>query len=283
MFNMYATICGDSLNLRTIIDRHQSCLPLTMTRPDRRSSDDLRPIIAEFDSLARADGSARFGFGLFSPSKHIPFFSHFYVGTSPSALASFTGPIEVRLAAENPSRLTLDVLVRPLCGVPSVHEKKMGTIISSVLKRSLVVEASPRTAIVLVVQALSEDDSLASMINAASMASMAAASVPMRGVVCAVAVAVLNGDFLVDPTPEEIRASSASGCFAFHVQGEGRSESVWTNWHSGDGFDEQELLEARRAANVAVGKVWAAMKDAVGARQGLKSDFEYNDDGDMEI
>ncbi|KAF9048364.1 ribosomal protein S5 domain 2-like protein [Hymenopellis radicata] len=227
-----------------------------MTRPDGRSPHDIRPITAEFDDLARVDGSARFGFG-----------------STPSALASFTGPIEVRLAAENPSRLSLDVVVRPLSGIPGTREKKTGSVLGSVLKQSLVMEANPRTAVVLVVQSLTDEGSLASMINASTMACMASASVPMRGVVCAVDVGMTDDDFIVDPSPEEKQHTSASGCFAFHIQGLQRVECIWTNW-TGSGFDEQELLQARTIARESVINVWKTLKETVARREKLPLEAE---------
>lgn len=195
-----------------------------------------------------------------------------------------TGPIEARLAAENPSRLSLDVVVRPLSGIPGVHEKKTGSIVGSVLKRSLVMEASPRTAVVLVVQSLVENQDqslLASMINASSMACMAAASVPMRGVVCAVSVGLSNGTFLVDPSHAEKKDLSASGCFAFHVQGPERVECVWTDW-KGRGFDEQELLQARALAKDSAAQVWMSIREAVSKQQGVPLGGE-DEDNKMEI
>jgi exosome complex component RRP46 len=68
-------------------------------RLDGRSTLSLRPIDIVFESLDRVDGSASFAFG---PTK---------------ALASVSGPIQVRLAAELPSKATFEVLVRPLSGI----------------------------------------------------------------------------------------------------------------------------------------------------------------------
>ncbi|KIY70535.1 hypothetical protein CYLTODRAFT_451572 [Cylindrobasidium torrendii FP15055 ss-10] len=237
-----------------------------MTRSDGRAFDEHRSIIAEFDSLNRVDGSARFGFG-----------------SRPSALVSFTGPVEVRLAAENPSQLSLDVLVRPLCGIPGVHEKRISATLASILKRSLLMEASPRTAVVVVAQIMSNEPSVTSIINAASMASMSAASVPMRGVVCAISVARTDGEFLLDPSPEELQKASASGSFAFHIQGTQRKECVWTDWH-GNEFNEEDLAQAQTLASDAILKVWAVMKGAVRSREGFDSEEELrHEDAEMEI
>lgn len=71
-----------------------------MLRADGRSTSELRPMDIVFESLGRVDGSASFSFG------------------QTKALASVSGPIQVRLTAELPSKATFEVLVRPFSGVP---------------------------------------------------------------------------------------------------------------------------------------------------------------------
>ena len=73
-----------------------------MSRVDGRSTSELRPIKIVLESLDRVDGSASFAFG------------------QTKSLASVSGPIQVRLTAELPSKATFEVLVRPLSGVPGV-------------------------------------------------------------------------------------------------------------------------------------------------------------------
>ena len=70
-----------------------------MLRADGRSPSALRPISVTLESLDRVDGSAAFAFGELK------------------ALASVSGPIQVRLAAELPSKASFEVTVRPLAGV----------------------------------------------------------------------------------------------------------------------------------------------------------------------
>ncbi|KAK0476703.1 exosome component Rrp46 [Armillaria novae-zelandiae] len=206
-----------------------------MSRRDGRKNNDLRDLSVDFDDLARVDGSARFGFG----PENI-------------ALASLSGPIEVRLSAENPSKATLDVHLRPLSNVSATESKSLASAIASALTPSLLLTQNPRTLVQLVVQALSlppkawQDGLTAAMINASTLAFLNAASIPMKGIVCAVTVGRL---------------------------------CVWTNWRSfSGGFEETDLVQARNIASESAREVWSKMKLCVNYREqpGLKAHAEKN-------
>ncbi|RXW20870.1 hypothetical protein EST38_g4986 [Candolleomyces aberdarensis] len=217
-----------------------------------------RPIQISYDGLARVDGSARFAFG------------------DTAALASISGPFEVRLAAELASQATFDVSVRPLSNVPSTESKSQAATIRSAIAPSLILTKNPRTLIQLVIQTLSPsptprwtDGLLAAMINASSLALLNAGSIPMRGVVCAIAVGrTRNGDLVVDPDEKTAGEVTQGGCFAFMVADgaglESNSTTVWTNWRSQElgTFDEDELIEAREVARESIKEVYATMKSS---------------------
>ncbi|GAW04100.1 exosome component 5 [Lentinula edodes] len=181
-------------------------------------------LILSFDSLSRVDGSARFGFGLY-----------------PQYLTSISGPIEVRLASEQPSQSTIEMEV--------------------------IVEANPRTLIQFVVQALVPtpnvtDELVAAMINCCTLSLLNAGSVPMRGVICAVSVARFSPPvkggipiYKVQSTEEPISRLEATGCFAFLFSDSVSSSTyasscIWTNWHSSysgsaKAVDEDDLMQKR--------------------------------------
>ncbi|KAK0455488.1 exosome component Rrp46 [Desarmillaria tabescens] len=245
-----------------------------MSRRDGRKNNDLRDLSVEFDDLARVDGSARFGFG----PENI-------------ALASLSGPIEVRLSAENPSKATLDVHLRPLSNVSATESKSMASAIASALTLSLLLTQNPRTLVQLVVQSLSspprtwKDGLTAAMINASTLAFLNATSIPMKGLVCAVTVGRLasSKQFIVDPSSEEATLLDAGGCFAFlFADGlDERVKCVWTNWRSfSGGFDEKDLVQARDVASESAKVVWSKMKLCVSyrAQPGLKARTEKNDE-----
>lgn len=231
------------------------------------------------------DGSARFGFG--KPLKHLraPQFSD-----SPSSiddvrvLASASGPIEVRLAAENSTKATFEVSVRPLASIPGTDARALSATIKSLLTPSLLLTRHPRTLIQVVVQPLSPSlvgfpktiPSLhpgiaAASINAASLALMNA-SVTMKGVVCAVAVARTSSEGLVlNPTADQLASATGLGCFAFIFTAAALSNDrlhvseVWSNWQSSVGFDITEMFGARELAQQGARRIWEFMKESVGS------------------
>lgn len=151
---------------------------------------------------------------------------------------------------------------------------------------SLILTTNPRTLIQLVIQALTpsydthskwDNDLVAAMINASTMALLNAGSIPMRGVVCALAVARVDNTLLVDPSPEEMGKvdGSGSGCFAFMFgHGVGRTPNeadftcVWSNWRGVSG-SEEDVIAARDLAKGSARRVWEAIKASIG--EGFKA------------
>lgn len=201
-----------------------------------------------------------------------------------ASLATVSGPIEVRLMAERASQATFEVSTRPVSHVPATEAKSHALAIRSALLPSLILNNHPRSLIQLVVQALVsprtqwKDPLLASMINASSLALMNAGSVPMRGVVCAVAIGRLPEiGLVVDPSEEECMELNAGGCFAFlFAEGIGRGiESVWTTWRSKSGtFDEKDFNHARSLAKSVAQTVYTTFKSSV-PYMGMREPFEF--------
>ncbi|KAJ3508139.1 hypothetical protein NMY22_g16709 [Coprinellus aureogranulatus] len=124
------------------------------------------------------------------------------------------------------------------------------------------------------------------MINASTLALLNAGSVPMRGVVCAIAIGkTASGELLVDPEDSKTAELVQGGCFGFMVADgaglESNSTSVWTNWRTlqGGTFSEEEVVEAREVARDAIGRIYEAMRSSF-----LPSGVVENGDEDkMEI
>lgn len=187
------------------------------------------------------------------------------------ALASISGPIEVRLAAENPSRASFEVSIRPLSGVPGTDAKSLSYTMRSLLSPSLILTQYPRALLQLVVQSLTPSPStmfrpslVAAMINASSLALLNAGSIQMRGVVCAVSVGSLSSRLILDPNEKEFASLDTGGCFAFMFTSSG-AQVVWNNWQSSASFSEKDLKSAINLALQGAKSVWAAMKASVGA------------------
>ena len=253
---------------------------------DHPSWDGRRGVSIGYELLSRVDGSARFGFGtLLKVFSSIRFLIVFLYSTDDThVLASASGPIEVRPAVENSTKAIFEVSVRPLASMPGTDAKALGATIKSLLTSSLLLTRHPRTLIQLVVQPLSPSlvgspktipplhpGIAAASINASSLALMNA-SVAMKGVVCAVAVARTSSKgFILNPTRDQLVSSTASGCFAFIFTGAGlsndqlRVSEVWSNWQSSLRFDAKEMFGARELAQQGAGHVWELMKESIGS------------------
>ncbi|WWC59069.1 uncharacterized protein I303_101616 [Kwoniella dejecticola CBS 10117] len=119
-------------------------------RHDGRRYDEIRPLQIEIGELDRADGSGRFGFG------------------SNAALASCSGPLEVRLNKELPTRATLEVSHRPLEGVGATPSRALVTTLESIFPTALSLPSYPRSLIQLIVQSLSSSSVASSSATSSS-------------------------------------------------------------------------------------------------------------------
>ncbi|KAF7791705.1 hypothetical protein EIP86_002728 [Pleurotus ostreatoroseus] len=275
-----------------------------MPRLAGRKNDEMRKISVVYEKLDRVDGSARFGFG------------------ETQSIASVSGPIEVRANSESPSQATLEVHVRPLASIPGTDSKALSAILKSILTPSLLLSQHPRTLVQIVGQALCGNESgagsgsagrgwhaslVASLVNACSAALIDASSIPMKGVVCAVAVGrILDRDspsskptLVVDPSEAELAEMAGGGCFAFMFSatlpqtaisqdGFPPNTLLWTNYTAKSGiFDDDEFRQARQSAEQSALQVWKSLKSSLQKVQGPvrqeNNDAHLSDDERMEI
>lgn len=218
---------------------------------------------ARIGELDRADGSGRFAFG--TSSTHPATLT---VGDI-CALASFTGPIEVRLRDEQVSQSTFEVTHRPMDGVGGVSSRDLENVLSEVFLNVLNLSTVPRSLCQMVVQNLtpaplplasknegegnswppmcypdpeaattSVSTSKAAAITAGTLAALHAGSMGMRAVPVGIAVSLLDNEFVVDPTIEEERRSTARFVCA---------------WAFGTGISTASSASAAKEAEV----VWA--------------------------
>lgn len=225
------------------------------------------------------------------------------------ALASVSGPIEVRPNLESPSQAVLDVHIRPLASLPGTDAKYLGNVLKTVFTPALFLTQHPRTLVQIVGQALCGSDSgsgtgsvgknwnaslTASLINATSAAFINAGSVPMRGVVCAVAVGRLVSEkkpssctLVLDPSEAELAALAGGGCFAFFLSSTlsvSPSESeppaaslLWRNYAASNGsFDEAELELAQQLAERGAQRIWHIMKTSLDPSAQIKAEVRLD-------
>ena len=243
------------------------------------------------------------------------------------ALVSLSGPIEVRPNSELPSQATVEVHIRPLASVPGTDSKTLAATVKSILTPVLLLSHHPRTLIQIVGQALCSSDGVqygsatrgwhpslvASVINATSAALINTGSIPMKGVVCAVAVGrsvasgtpVLEPTLLLDPSEAELPTLAGGGCFVYMFSstlsgtpapGIPQCSLLWTNYAASSGtFGQDELNQARLMAQSAARRIWRELKRSVegtppasasseGGNQGANTSSEVSiDDERMEI
>ncbi|KAH9852389.1 3' exoribonuclease family, domain 1-domain-containing protein [Lenzites betulinus] len=247
-------------------------------RPRGRRPEQLRDCSIVYEGLDRVDGSARFSFGF------------------TSCLSSVSGPIEVRPTLENPSQATLDIQIRPLAAIAGTDSKALSATLKSIFSPALLLSRHPRTLVQIVGQALCGTDSgnglgsagrgwnaslTASLINATTAAFVNAGSVPMKGVVCAVAIGRLQSEsegpiLILDPEETELPRLAGSGCFAFLFSAALSSSAplspnfppcslLWTNYTTAAPFDVAQLSKARELAEEGARQVWLKLKESVGS------------------
>ncbi|KAF9585385.1 Exosome component 5 [Lunasporangiospora selenospora] len=165
----------------------------------RTSAHQLRPFSSSQNLLNRADGSAQFDFG------------------GSSVLCSVVGPAEVKLRDEKLNKATLEVIVRPLVGLPGVKDKACERAIRETLEPIVISALHPRTLVQIVVQTMKDNGSiLSTALNAAIMA-LLDAGIPLNSIIGSVTCIIdsKTNEILLDPTTEEIARAKSTHVFVF--------------------------------------------------------------------
>lgn len=135
----------------------------------------------------------------------------------------------------------------------------------------------------------------ACLVNASSAALINTGSVPMRGVVCAVAIGRLSSEggteLVLDPSEAELPRLLGGGCFAFLFSAVLSSASasdvppyslLWTNYTTNTPFDEAELKRAREIAETGARAVWKALKESVGIMDASQASMARKTQNELE-
>ncbi|KAF9364222.1 Exosome component 5 [Mortierella sp. NVP85] len=172
-----------------------------MSRLDRTrtSPNQLRPFFTSQNLLNRADGSAQFDFG------------------ESSVLCSVVGPAEVKIRDEKLDRATIDVVARPLVGIPGVKDKTIERNIREVLESLVLSGLHPRTGIQIVVQTMRDDGCILSTAFNAVILALLDAGIPLRSILGSVTCIIdsRTNQILLDPTTEELTNAKSTHVFVF--------------------------------------------------------------------
>lgn len=205
----------------------------SISRRDGRIPQQIRPLAAEPAALSRADGSARFAQG------------------ETEVLVSVCGPCEAKRARELIHSATIEVIVRPPCGLPGPAERETQQLLSQTLAHLALAALHPRTALSVVVQVVSDDGALLATALHGTCLALVHAGVPLSGLLGGCAAALLpDGTALLDPCADEEREAAAVVTFAYLVR------------RGADGSIERDQLLAHCAGCVARQAQFVAMQEA---------------------
>ncbi|XP_054650600.1 exosome complex component RRP46 [Dunckerocampus dactyliophorus] len=204
----------------------------------------LREFGCEQSLLSRPDGSASF------------------VQGDTSVLAAVYGPAEVKVSKEIYDRATLEVIIQPKIGLPSVKERAQEKCVRETCEASLLLSLHPRSSLTLVLQVLHNDGSLLSgFLNAACMAMMDA-GLPMSCLFCGVTCAIhADGRIITDPTAAQEVESRALMTFAI----DSKERRVMMTSTKGS-FSVHELQQCIAVSQAASEKIFHFYRDSVRRR-----------------
>lgn len=191
-----------------------------------------RTLAAEQGMLARADGSARFSQG----------------GTT--VLCSVTGPMEVKPRFEQLDKAYLDVIIKPVTGMPGTKEKLLEDYLRGALEAVILSTLHPRTCIQVVVQVVEDDGSLLQVAVNGAVLALLDAGITMQSIVscssCGIVVAGRR-QLVVDLTRTQEQETMATFTFAFSA---GSRQPVMMTCLGGFTQDEfQAAMEVTREAS----------------------------------
>ncbi|KAG9320445.1 hypothetical protein KVV02_003133 [Mortierella alpina] len=172
-----------------------------MSRLDRTrtSAHQLRPFFSSQNLLNRADGSAQFDFG------------------GSSVMCSVVGPAEVRARQEKLDKATVEVVARPLVGLPGIVDKARERSIQETLEPLILSSLHPRTLIQIVVQTMKDDGCILSTAFNATILALLDAGIPLQSILGSVTCMIDSetNEILLDPTTEELARSKSTHVFVF--------------------------------------------------------------------
>ncbi|KAF9092634.1 Exosome component 5 [Mortierella sp. GBA35] len=186
----------------------------------RTSGNQLRPFHSSQNLLNRADGSAQFDSG------------------ESSVTCSVVGPAEVKLRDEKLDKATLEVVVRPLVGLPGIKDKAREQAIRETLEPLVLSGLHPRTGIQIVLQTMKDDGSILSTAFNATILALLDAGIPLKSILGSV-TCVIDADsneILLDPTTQELANAKSTHIFVFD-----NKPSITTTYNVDD---DENLVEA---------------------------------------
>lgn len=190
-------------------------------------------------------------------------------------VCAVTGPVEPKARQELPTRLALEVVVRPAKGVPNTREKLLEDRLRAVLTPLIVCSKYPRQLCQITCQILEageEEDEfsqkeLSCCINAAFLA-LIDAQLSLHSFSSCVSLAVLkdSGELVLNPSGDQLRVSQSAHTLALELKdGSEKVSNVLLLDSTGD-FTEAELLNVLQVGEQACLDQAQVIRDLLAAK-----------------
>lgn len=193
----------------------------------------MKDLIIETGYLSQVDGSA-----------------HYKTSTT-TVLCSVTGPIEPKSRQELPTKLALELIVRPSVGVPTTREVLIQDKLNSILNQIIVGHLYPRQLCQITFQILESGETmqyfnvkeLIACVNAATLALIDSA-IALQSIAVGVVVAVTyDNKYIIDPSNDIMQNSrSVHGLVLELIDGSNSVKNVLLLDSNGE-FDETTLFK----------------------------------------
>ncbi|KAI9139633.1 ribosomal protein S5 domain 2-type protein [Paraphysoderma sedebokerense] len=212
-----------------------------ISRPDKRTIGQIRPMACSQGLLNRADGSSRFNLD------------------KTSVICSVYGPTEVKLKNEQLDRATIEVNVKPSVGLSTTQERHLENTLRMSLEDVILSVLHPRTSIQITFQIMWDDGSvLAACMNAAMLA-LIDAGVPLKATFGAISIAIAgNGQIMLDPLKSEMETADSIHTYMF----DSISSDAYSTRSIGT-FTEEEFNQCYDLAVLAIPKIIGFLRTAI--------------------
>jgi exosome complex component RRP41 len=226
---------------------------MAFKRPDGRKADEIRPMTAKVGIIPNADGSAMFTFG------------------NTVAIAAVYGPRllhpqhmqdpKASVLRVNYDLLSFSVSERKKPG-PSRRSQEISKVTEWALSPALDLKDFPNTVIDVQIYILQADASTrVAGINAASMA-LAQAGIPMKDLICAVAIGKMDKDLVVDVNKDEEDFEDGEGATDIPLARLAGSDN-WTLLQLDGKIQPEMIPKALSTADKAFAKIYEIQKKAL--------------------
>lgn len=175
-------------------------------------------------------------------------------GGDTRVICAVNGPIEVKNRDELPTMATLELVVRPVVGLPTIREVQMQDCVYGCLRSVILRSQLPRSLVQIVVQVLETGEPAEHVVyelvgaTNSSVLALVNAGIPMSGLVVAVCLAIVNGEVILNPGVPQLKQAQSTHALAYKVDNGPDFRFRLVMCESSGLFSEHELEEVLSVA-----------------------------------